>query len=500
MEYKKAAEFAAENLKTIYAYSLSRVSNKAEAEELASDIVLNILESAPKIRNDEAFFGYVWAIAANTYKKYLRKKKRAADNTEEAELDSVPDDCDFTEDIERREEIFALRRELSLLSKGYRECTVAYYMDSLSCAEISRKYSISVDMVKYYLFKTRKILKEGIAMEREYGVKSYKPAKFEFITIFSGQYNPEYRNMFNRRLPGNILLSAYYTPMTVRELSVELGVASAYMEDEIALLEKYKLITPLPGGKYQTNLLVLTKDSEDEFIRRALFTTEDYLSRAVKIMRESLDCIRKIGFIGSKNSENRLMWSLFYMLPHYGFQRYREKFCITDDGRDEIYRGATGINYGVDYEPRQDKYSCSAFAGEAGADSEYSASFANFGVLPEKNHVDFNNVLRDIISQIKSDPENAVVAAVDENQKHEILKLLSPALDIMCDLYDFLCNTFTDVVKDQAPKSVHKTAERIVRHLIYHRTVGLVGAAAVDSGELPMPDFDTPAALYFFKK
>ncbi|MFR5865372.1 MAG: hypothetical protein ACLUFV_09550 [Acutalibacteraceae bacterium] len=76
-------------------------------------------------------------------------------------------------------------------------------------------------------------------MERTFGEKSYKPSRFEFVTIFSGQFNREYRNLFNRKLPGSVLSSAYYTPMTVRELSVELGVAAVYMEDEVALLEKY---------------------------------------------------------------------------------------------------------------------------------------------------------------------------------------------------------------------------------------------------------------------
>ena len=39
--------------------------------------------------------------------------------------------------------------------------------------------------------------------------------------------------------------------MTVRELSVELGVAAVYMEDEVALLEKYGLLSPrCQGGEY----------------------------------------------------------------------------------------------------------------------------------------------------------------------------------------------------------------------------------------------------------
>lgn len=75
MKQEQVSLLIRENLKTIYAYSLSRVSNKEDAEDLAGDIVLAILQSAPKMRDDNSFFGYIWAIAANTYKKYLRKKK-----------------------------------------------------------------------------------------------------------------------------------------------------------------------------------------------------------------------------------------------------------------------------------------------------------------------------------------------------------------------------------------------------------------------------------------
>ena len=61
----KAAEFVEENLKTIFAYALSRVSDQSDAEDLTNDIVLAILQSADKIRDDNAFYGYVWGIAAN---------------------------------------------------------------------------------------------------------------------------------------------------------------------------------------------------------------------------------------------------------------------------------------------------------------------------------------------------------------------------------------------------------------------------------------------------
>ena len=76
LTHTKVMEFVEENLKTIFAYSLSRVSNKEDAEDLTNDIVLAILQSADKLKNFDAFYGYVWAIAANTYKKFLQKRNR----------------------------------------------------------------------------------------------------------------------------------------------------------------------------------------------------------------------------------------------------------------------------------------------------------------------------------------------------------------------------------------------------------------------------------------
>ena len=194
-----AANFVEENLKTIFAYSLSRVSNKDDAEDLCNDIVLAILNSADKLKDEKAFYGYVWGIAANTYRKFMRKRMRS--QFEEID-ESIADTTDFTEEISLKDDIMNLRREIALLSKEYRECTIAYYFDEISCKEVADKLDISLEMVKYYLFKTRKILKEGISMEREFGEKSFRPAPFEFITVFGEMYNEEYRNLFARKLPG----------------------------------------------------------------------------------------------------------------------------------------------------------------------------------------------------------------------------------------------------------------------------------------------------------
>lgn len=179
-----------------------------------------MLKSVHRLENDEAFFGFMWRIADNTLKMRLRKKQyETVEYNEEfcGAYWTTPED-----EFIKSEEIGLLRREPSLLSNQYREVTVRYYIYGKSCSEISSELGISNEMVKYYLFKTRKILKEGIGMTREFGVKSYNPQTFR-ADFWGGRSTP-YFELFERRLPGNIVLSAYDKPVTITELSIELGV------------------------------------------------------------------------------------------------------------------------------------------------------------------------------------------------------------------------------------------------------------------------------------
>lgn len=502
MEQEKIAALIEENMKTIFAYSLSRVSHKEDAEDLCGDIILAILTSAPRIRDDDAFFGYIWAIAANTYKKFLRKRNRAVFT----ELDEeTPSDDDFSEQLLKTEEIQLLRRELSLLSREYRECTVAYYIDSLSCSEIATKLGISLEMVKYYLFKTRKLLKEGIGMNREtnshreFGEKSYKPANFEFITIFSGQFNREYRNLFNRKLPGNILLSAYYTPMTIRELSIELGVSSAYMEDEIALLEEYKLLTTLPGGKYQTNLVIFTSAYTSEFYSSAKEFCIPRMEKTLKEIKEILPKLRGIGFRGNTLDDNSLMWPLLWLVMHRGNNNFKN--TVSENQPDEIYDGATGINYGIDYDSTGfdtlniDEYGSCAFAGYSGIDDRYAASFADFGVLPKScqyaYHADF------VKNALYSDKNE--YAVFSDSELTQVIEVLKPQINEMAALYTDLVHCAVELMKVHAPKNIGGIIEKVITKTIFFRTVGLIGKCAFDSGEINIPKDDKPIAVFVCK-
>lgn len=488
------ASFIEENLKTIFAYAMSRVSNKEDAEDLTNDIVLAILQSADKIRNPEAFYGYVWSIAANTYKKFLRKK-RVYHAIEDTNL--VDDGADMLENILEHEEIKSLRREIALLTKECRECTVAYYYEGLSCLEVSQKLNISLEMVKYYLFKTRKILKEGLPMEREFGEKSFRPTPFQFRTIFSGNRNQEYYHLFTRKLPGQILVSAYYTPMTIRELAIELGVASVYLEDEIALLEQYELITKQPGGKYQTNLIIFTEDYAKEFQRSAEKFLGDMLVEIVESMQQKLDQVRRLNPICEKLSEQRLLWGMFWMILYWGHDTFLEKHPEYQEN-SFIYEGTVGTNYGELKWDIPEEYKLFGVAGYAGIDLNYYASAVDFGIFTEKNRF-FQEPGQEIFKEkIYSSmggeilPEFMVLSKTDEKLFAEII---ATELEQALVMYEQLFACACQIMRVHAPRSVEKQIGQVTFRTLYFNVMGMIGVNAVKYGAMKLPDFDGPASV-----
>lgn len=517
MQTANVTQFIEENLKTIFAYSLSRVSNKEDAEDLTNDIVLAILQSADKLKTPEAFYGYVWGIAANTYRKFMRKRSKsekeiyveALQSGEGTEVSSegCGYDCfavseDFAEDLAEslaiKENTAKLRREIALLSYEHRECTVAYYFRELSCADIAKELNISLEMVKYYLFKTRKILKEGISMEREFGEKSFKPEPFEFVTIFEENYNREYSNLFKRKLPGQILLSAYYTPMSVRELAIELGVASVYLEDELTLLEKYRLVEKNPHGKYLTNLVIFTDEYTKEFIRETKKFAVPALKEILVALKEKLGEIRAINRYCESLSEERLLWSVLWPTMMMGNHRFTSGYPQYSE-KGEIYQGACGINYGTVNHAYEGRYGCYAFAGYAGIDDSYYAVAADFGVLPEENRfftgVDEKAFTQKIYDTVdgKIKPEFIIFTEAEENI---YCSILGSVAEQMAELYDKLFICACDIMRQHAPKQVEADVEKIMFQTLLFRTVGLFGGFAVDSGELLLPQENGPVAFY----
>lgn len=441
MEQEKAYTLIENNLNKIYAYSLSKLQNAQKAEELTSDIIYQILKSIPNIKDDSAFYGFVWRIADNTYKKYLRNRKipdvELDDNIMYGNYISIEDE------IIESENLNVLRRELSLLAKVYRTVTVDYYINGKSCQQIAEKMKISVEMVKYYLFKTRKFLKEGMKMERKFGEKSYNPSVFK-IDYWGNTNGEVYRKIFSRKLPANIIVSAYNNPMSIQDLSVELGVSAIYLEDETDILLKHRMLKKV-GNKYQADILIFTDEFENEMVEKIKPICEEISTDLSGKLDSLVAKIKNIGFTNiDEFSDEYLKWTIMTIFAFSAIVKCEYEIDEIFGGYELLSNGSYGIVYAHDTE--DDKYFNGMYGWCNNQDNSASFTAYNFKLLGSCQQFeisDFNNTVEtlcDVILQKDMEKENEMLFDLIENEV-----VTSAKGDLKANFPVFCRNNFEDI-------------------------------------------------------
>lgn len=296
--------------KTILSYCISRTSNQQDAEDLAQDILYEIVRSAPNLRDERAFYGFMWSVAGNVYKQWYRKKLKV----NKCELpDDISDSCDvFGSIIDDKSDVYLLRRELTLLAEKYRRATILYYLKNKSCSEISNLLSVSESMVKYLLFKSRNILKEGINMERNYGKQSYDPKSLELRYMGEGP-NKYWEILRDNKIRQNILWACYNDSLTEQEIALQIGVSLPYIEDDLKMLADTWLLKK-DGNHYRMNIIIITDEFENEKALKIL----PYQQKIADIIKTFIDeneyALRSIGFYKSDMSRASFRWHMTTMM------------------------------------------------------------------------------------------------------------------------------------------------------------------------------------------
>ena len=304
MNLDERREKLAQMSKSVFQYCLSRTSSYQDSEDLAQEILLRLCDSLENLRDEKAFYAFVWRAADNILKSWYRDK----DKRRTAELDdAVSDDpwARLEEQTEEREQLALIARELALLNSNYRRVTVAYYIDGLSVKDISACFSLTQSTVKYLLFQSRKRIKEGIAMERTFGEYSYNPVHLDMRWLSAPVR--DYSGLHFSNIQQNILMACYYDRQNEEQLSLRLGVPTAYLEDELKNLEEYELLD-VKNGFYLTNVMINTKRAMTE---RFLAKSDALKEAVVKIkafFETNTEKLRAIGFYGSDMPTNSLKW------------------------------------------------------------------------------------------------------------------------------------------------------------------------------------------------
>ena len=296
--------------KTIFRFCLSRTGSYHDAEDLAQEILLVACKTTNHFESEKAFYAFVWKTAGNILKSWYRKQ--SGHRTEKLDED-MPDHRyeELEEQIQDHEQLCRILRSLAGISSDYRRATVAYYIDGQSVREIAERFSLSESMVKYLLFQSRKRIREGINMDMESGRLSYDPVDLTLI-FWGGKC--VYYDIFNEnRLRQNIVMACYYDRQTEEQLSLQLSVPTAYLEDALKKLLEYDLLKK-KGLTYQSNIVIIT-GKELEAIDRHNRTDLEKTAISIRAFAEAyMDELRALGFCGSDLPENSLRWMLVSLI------------------------------------------------------------------------------------------------------------------------------------------------------------------------------------------
>lgn len=182
---KRNADFIiGEYVQKLYGFSLNKLGNPDEAEELSARIVAEVYEVLIKRENIVNINGYIYKIAHNVWTRYIGRKSKSRsfetsggfDGTDGFE--NIPDERDFAEEFQKTEQYGLIRREIAYLSKTQREIVVRHYYRGEKVKTIAAAMAVPEGTVKWHLSCTRKELMIGMDKIRTIGNLGLQPIRF----------------------------------------------------------------------------------------------------------------------------------------------------------------------------------------------------------------------------------------------------------------------------------------------------------------------------------
>lgn len=314
--------FTENYIEKLFYFCLKKTGNSAEAQDLASDITLNILTALHSGTIPEHFSAWVWQIARNRYSSWADKKHHRLNSIAFFDIndyDNLPDKSSINEPLEtsllHSEELSLLRRELAFISADYRQIVVAFYIDDKKAKDIAASCCVPIGTVLSKLSRARKILKEGMCMAREFGSRSYNPEDVNFFSSGSQPSGLPWKAVY-RKIPKNILLEASNNPSTIEELAVELGIAVPYIEEEVNLLVQATLLKKV-GDKFVTDFFILSRECSQEIYSIQRKSAAERNKMFDTVVSESLNKVRALGIAENHISDNTVKWWLMVYCADY---------------------------------------------------------------------------------------------------------------------------------------------------------------------------------------
>lgn len=175
----------------VYYHCRKMLRNEQDAMDATQDILLIMITSLDKLRDPNAFWGWLNGITANHCKHLLTRGERVWQIPEDEEGNSM---LDQVEDLDQQrspdqaldnEETRRMILELvDALPPEQRMCVLLYYYDGMSVKDIAQALEVAEGTVKSRLNYARKAIKAGVEGYEREGVKLYGLSPIPFLLYF----------------------------------------------------------------------------------------------------------------------------------------------------------------------------------------------------------------------------------------------------------------------------------------------------------------------------
>lgn len=298
--------------KKIYGFAYAKTNNYHDAQDLSQNILLALCSIDFTEKDISDMDGYIYRICAYSWSNFVRKNKPIWEGLGYMdEMEAMPGESSFEDEIINQELYTRLRREIAYLSENKRKIMLMFYYENMSGKEISEKLGIPASTVRWYIGESKKILKERFQMNDTI----YTPKKL--TVYFNGNSNDgTLAGLRDDLLVQNICIVCAKKARTIEEMAERLCMSAAFIENKLGPLLHMNYIEKIGTNKYKTTFFI---QDTDYFTAKKRFEFT-HIPRIAKAIYEAVDRhfgkIQEIGFIGCDLNKNFLMWAFTTMAAH----------------------------------------------------------------------------------------------------------------------------------------------------------------------------------------
>jgi RNA polymerase sigma factor (sigma-70 family) len=324
MDYKKIID--EDLIEKVYLYSYKKLNNKADAEDMAQDILTESLIMLHKGAEIHSFYSWFWTLAHNRYCAFLSKRSKSPHTLsieDEAIAGTLDSGISIEENLIIQEEISELNYAISRLSASHRQMVIMFYLKEMKISDIAGSLNIPAGTVKRRLFDMRTNLKKGFEKMNNVGKSAYAPAKVDF---WGSGFCPF--GQHDDLIIKQILIVCRDEGMTLNEIADEIGVAPVYIEDRLRYPLECGTMKSDSNGKYLTNICMIPEQAK----YNADYKTSEIYSaigpEIDEVLNKKKDYIQSLDFHGNKFDYAYLKWLLYlFITGTYGSMasKYNEK-------------------------------------------------------------------------------------------------------------------------------------------------------------------------------